>query len=300
MLRVVFFLAATVLASVASAQTILTGTTTSGAYYRIAVPSGWKNGDTLILFQHGLTFEPAGPNPDLGPIADLQLSEGYAIAASSYRQRAWALFTAADDNAELVDTFKAQVGAPGAIIPYGASLGGLIALKLAEDARFAPVAGVYSACPPAAGSRVWDTAIDLRLAYDVVCHNAGDLPTGAVPYPWAYDLDDIPSNLSDLTDKEQLLRTLLPLNQCTGVNLPGWLRNDAMQRRYQYRLCDLCVERLGARAGQARRPEPVQHTRRRLQRRCDQRRHRAHRRRSVRRAVFPLGFGFSRARRSGN
>jgi len=231
MLRVVFFLAATVLASVASAQTILTGTTTSGAYYRIAVPSGWKNGDTLILFQHGLTFEPAGPNPDLGPIADLQLSEGYAIAASSYRQRAWALFTAADDNAELVDAFKAQVGAPGAIIPYGASLGGLIALKLAEDARFAPVAGVYSACPPAAGSRVWDTAIDLRLAYDVVCHNAGDLPTGAVPYPWAYDLDDIPSNLSDLTDKEQLLRTLLPLNQCTGVNLPGWLRNDAMQRR---------------------------------------------------------------------
>ena len=229
-LRLLAF-AALLLPALAQAQRVLTGTTPSGAYYRIAVPDNWHDGGTLILFQHGLTFAPPGPNPDLGPIADLQLSEGYAIAASSYRQRAWALFTAADDNAELLDTFKAQVGTPGAIIPYGASLGGLIALKLAEDPRFAPVPGVYSACPPAAGSRVWDTAIDVRLAYDVVCSGAGDLPTGDAPYPWAYNLDDIPDNLSDLFDQAQLLQTLLPLNQCTGVNLPDYLRNGAMQRR---------------------------------------------------------------------
>jgi hypothetical protein len=223
---------ATVLFCIAAhAERDFSGTTPSGAYYRIAVPDNWKNGDTLILFQHGLTFEPPGPNPDLGPIADLQLSEGYAIAASSYRQRSWALFSAPDDNAELLDAFKAQVGTPGAIIPYGASLGGLVALKLAEDSRFAPVPGVYSACPPAAGTRVWDTAIDLRLAYDVVCSGAGNLPTGDAPYPWAYNLSDIPDNLSDLFDQAQLLQTLLPLNQCTGVNLPSDLRNDAMQRR---------------------------------------------------------------------
>jgi len=232
MFRIVRLLAVLALLPVAAhAQRVLTGTTPSGAYYRIAIPDSWHSGDPLILFQHGLTFEPPGPNPDLGPIADLQLSEGYALAASSYRQRAWALFTAPDDNAELLDVFKAQVGAPGAIIPYGASLGGLIALKLAEDPRFAPVAGVYSACPPAAGSRVWDTAIDLRLAYDVVCSGAGELPTGDAPYPWAYNLDDIPDNLSDLFDQAQLLQTLLPLNQCTGVNLPEQLRNGAMQRR---------------------------------------------------------------------
>ena len=222
---------ALLLPAIVQAQRVLTGTTPSGAYYRIAVPDNWHSGGSLILFQHGLTFATPGPNPDLGPIAQLQLSEGYAIAASSYRQRAWALFTAPDDNAELLDVFKAQVGTPGAIIPYGASLGGLIALKLAEDSRFAPVSGVYSACPPAAGSRVWDTAIDLRLAYDVVCSGAGDLPTGDAPYPWAYNLSDIPNNLSDLLDQAQLLQTLLPLNQCTGVNLPEYLRNSAMQRR---------------------------------------------------------------------
>ncbi len=233
MTRISAVVAATAMlfAASAHAERDFSGTTASGAYYRIAVPDTWKDGDSLILFQHGLSFEPPGPNPDLGPIADLQLSEGYALAASSYSQRSWALFTAPDDNAQLLEAFKQQVGTPGAIIPYGGSLGGLIALKLAEDPRFAPVSGVYAACPPAAGSRAWDAAVDLRLTYDVVCKGAGDLPTGDAPYPWAYNLDDIPDNLSDLQDKAQLLKTLLPLNQCTGVNLSAGLRNGAMQRR---------------------------------------------------------------------
>ena len=218
-------------ACAAHAERIFSGTTASGAYYQMAVPDGWKSGDSLILFQHGLSFDPPAPNPDLGPLRDLQLSEGYAIAASSFRQRSWALFSAPDDNADLLAAFKQQVGIPGAIIPYGGSLGGLIALKLAEDPRFAPVPGVYSACPPAAGSRVWDTAIDLRLAYDVICRGAGDLPTGNQPYPWAYNPDDIPDNLSDLQGQALLVPTLIPLNRCTGVNLPEELRNGAMKRR---------------------------------------------------------------------
>ncbi len=223
--------AALLLISNAHAERDFSGSTVAGAYYRIAVPDGWKDGDPLVLFQHGLSFEPPGPNPSLGPIESLQLSEGYAVAATSYSQRSWALFTAADDNAQLLDKFKQLVGTPGSIIPYGGSLGGLIALKLAEDSRFAPVSGVYAACPPAAGARVWDVAIDLRLAYDVVCKGAGNLPTGDSPYPWAYNLDDIPDNLSDLQNQAQLLQTLVPLNQCTGVDLPNWLRNDAMKRR---------------------------------------------------------------------
>ncbi|MEO8804255.1 MAG: hypothetical protein ABI304_08160 [Rudaea sp.] len=233
MLRLIvcFTAAALLFAGTAHAQRDFSGQTASGAYYRIAVPDSWKDGDTLILFQHGLTFDSPKPNPSLGPIAALQLSEGYAVASSSFSQRSWALFTVADDNAQLLAAFRAQVGQPGAIIPYGGSLGGLIALKLAEDPRFAPVSGVYAACPPAAGARVWDTAIDLRLAYDVVCKDAGDLPTGAQPYPWAYNLKDIPANISDLTDEARLLQTLVPLNQCTGVNLPSGLRNGAMQRR---------------------------------------------------------------------
>ncbi|HEY0180402.1 MAG TPA: hypothetical protein VGC30_12350, partial [Dokdonella sp.] len=111
------------------------------------------------------------------------------------------------------------------------SLGGLVALKLAEARDFPPVRGAYALCPAAAGSRIWDTAIDVRLAYDVVCHDAGEMPTGAQPLPWALDLDDIPDDLGDLFDQARLVEALVPLNQCTGVNLPSSLRNGAMQRR---------------------------------------------------------------------
>lgn len=215
----------------AHAERDFSGQTPSGAYYRIAVPDNWKPGQVLVMYQHGLDFGGADPDPSLGPLKDLQISEGYAVAASSYRQRGWALFTAPDDNAELLSAFKQLVGTPGAIVPFGASLGGLISLKMAEDSRFAPVPGVYAACPPAAGTRAWDEAIDLRLAYDVICKGAGDLPTGDQPTPWAYNLGDIPSNLSDLQDKAQLLQTLIPVNLCTGINLPSEIRNGAMKRR---------------------------------------------------------------------
>ena len=207
------------------------GRTPTGAWYRIAVPDGWRSGDALVLYQHGFDFNaPNGP-PSLGPLRDVVLAEGYAIAASSFRQRGWALFGALADNRELVDAFTQLAGEPGEIVPFGGSMGGLIALKLAETRGFPPVRGVFALCPAAAGARLWDTAIDLRLAYDVVCRGAGDLPRGTAPLPWAFNLDQIPDDLGDLSDQALVARALLPLNQCTGVNLPRSLRNGAIQRR---------------------------------------------------------------------
>lgn len=208
-----------------------TGLAPSGAWYHIAIPDGWHAGNALVMYQHGLDFKNATNPPGLGPLRDVALAEGYAIAASSYRQRGWALFSAIDDNHELLDVFEGIAGAPGEIVPFGGSLGGLIALKLAEAPGFPPVHGALALCPAAGGARLWDAAIDLRLAYDVVCHDAGDLPTGSEPLPWAFDLDQIPEDLGDLSDDVQVAQALLPLNQCTGVNLPSFLRNDAMQRR---------------------------------------------------------------------
>ncbi|GAA0711000.1 hypothetical protein [Dokdonella soli] len=209
----------------------LTGTTPSGAWYHIAIPDGWRPGGALVMYQHGLDFKTATSPPGLGPLRDVMLAEGYAIAASSYRQRGWALFTAIDDNRELLQLFKQLAGAPGEIVPFGGSLGGLTALKLAEAPGFPLVRGVFALCPAAGGARLWDSAIDLRLAYDAVCRGAGDLPTGQPPLPWALNPGQIPDDLGDLLDWTQVARALLPLNQCTGVNLPSYLRNDAMQRR---------------------------------------------------------------------
>ena len=208
-----------------------TGVAASGAWYHIQAPDGWQAGGPLVLYQHGLDFKTPADPPGLGPLRSLMLSEGYAVAATTYRQRGWALFTAVEDNRELLDIVAEKIGAPGEVVPFGGSLGGLVALKVAEADGFPPIKGTYALCPAAAGARIWDAAIDLRLAYDVVCHDAGDLPTGRQPLPWAFDLDDIPNDLSDLGDQAAVLGTLVEINQCTGVNLPPLLRNDAMQRR---------------------------------------------------------------------
>lgn len=215
----------------AHAQEENSGTTPSGVWYRIAVPAGWQAGGPLVLYQHGFNFSEASGPPSLGPLRDVMLAEGYAVAASAYAQRGWAVFTAMQDNRELLDVFTARYGAPGEIVPFGGSLGGLLALKLAEAPDLPPVRGVYSLCPAAAGSRLWDHAVDMRLAYDVVCEGSGRLPRGAEPLPWALNLDAIPSDIDDLQNQVEVLRALIPLNQCTGVNLPEPLRSSGMKRR---------------------------------------------------------------------
>ena len=215
----------------------ITGQTRSGAWYRIDVPDGWKAGDAVVLYQHGFDFSTPAAPPGLGPLKDVALAEGYAIAASSFRERGWALFTALDDNRELLDTFTHAFGAPGEMIPFGGSMGGLVALKLAEADGFPPVRGALAMCPAAAGARLWDAGIDLRLAYAVVCKDAGDLTRGDAPLWWAPNLDSIPDNLGDLSDlaglidNADVLNALAQVNRCTGINLPTYLRIDAMQRR---------------------------------------------------------------------
>lgn len=218
-------------ASAGTATQVYSGIAPSGAWYQFEVPNNWHAGDALVMFQHGFDLAPAINPPGLGPLREVMLAEGYAVAATSYSQRGWALFTAIDDNRELLDIVDARIGAPGEIVPFGGSMGGLIALQLAETPDLPPVKGAYALCPAAAGARLWDAAIDLRLAYDVVCAGAGDLPRGDEPLPWALDLDLIPDDLGDLSDDAGVLRALVAVNRCTGVNLPPILRNDAMQRR---------------------------------------------------------------------
>ena len=222
-----------VCAAPARATQEFSGSLPSGAYYHVEIPDGWHSGGTVVFYQHGLDFTTPSDTPGLGPLKSVMLAEGYAVAATSYRQRGWALFTAMDDNRDLLAVFDRLAGAPGEVVPFGGSLGGLIALKLAEAPGFPPVRGTFALCPAAGGARLWDGGIDLRLAFDVVCgaDGAGEFPVGDPPLPWAINLEDIPDGLGDLLDDTELLPVLLPLEQCTGVNLPPILRNDAMQRR---------------------------------------------------------------------
>lgn len=214
-----------------AATRTFSGEAPSGAWYAIAVPDGWKAGDALVMYQHGFDFKYPTNAPGLGPLRDVMLSEGYAVAATSFRMRGWALFSAVLDNRELLDIFEHEVGAPGEIVPFGGSMGGLVALQMTEARGFPPVRGTLALCPAAAGARLWDAAIDLRLAYDVVCRDAGELRKGAEPMPWAFNLNQIPDDLGDLSDQALVVAALLPVAQCTGLGLPPGIRNDAMKRR---------------------------------------------------------------------
>ena len=214
----------------ASAQTEFRGQTPGGAFYRILLPAGWQPGAGLVLFHHGFNAEPVGENPDFGPLLATQLAQGHAVAASAFSQAGWSLGRAIDDNLELIARFRSQFGAPGPVYSYGGSMGGLIALKLAERT---PISGALSLCAPLAGAKNWERAFDLRVMYDQVCAGVGggELERGAEPYPWALNLNQIPDDLGAL-DSIRLLRLIARLNQCTGANLPPGLRTSAMRNRF--------------------------------------------------------------------
>ena len=142
------------------------------------------------------------------------------------------MFAALDDDAELLQRFTTDFGAPGALFALGGSMGGVVTLKMLDDPRF-NLSGVYALCAPADVYGAWDSAFDLRLAYDAVCNEVtgGKLPKGDDPYPWALNLDQIPNNLSDPENAPAVLQTLLPVTICTGLGLNESIRFGAQKDR---------------------------------------------------------------------
>lgn len=211
-------LAALSWSAAALAATTASGQTPGGAFYRIAVPDTWNG--TLVLWNHGYSFSPPDDEVDLGPLADLQLAEGYAVAASSYRDSQWAVFKTDRDLEELVRAFRKEFGKPQSVIVTGASLGGIVTASALERANLGNVVGAYPFCGAVAGSRVWDGALDIRLSYDAVC---GDVPGAAIPG----GATGKPSEFFPITNEQIALAT----HACTGILAPPALRTPAQQAR---------------------------------------------------------------------
>ncbi len=203
------------------AQTEFAGETGDGAFYRIVVPDAW-NGD-LVIWNHGFSLAPPGPvtDLDLGPLAGLQLAEGYAVAASSYRQTGWALFKTKNDLQNLMDIFKAEVGTPDEVLVTGASLGGLVTAAAVEEAHLGNVTGALSLCGAVAGSPNWNGALDLRLIYDAVC---GAVPGARIPGGAEGLPEGVEPTQQDLA---------LAVHACTGILVPPALRTPAQSANLQ-------------------------------------------------------------------
>ncbi len=235
-----FYQIAACLLMVAECQAIdVSGETSAGAFYRFILADTWNSGD-LLIYNHGFDTKELAPlsDADMGPLLDIQLSQGFAVAASSYSSSGWALFHVEKDIRQLIAEFTSRFGAPSRIWVYGGSMGGLVTSLIAEMNDL-PVVAAYSLCGAIGGSRVWDRALDLRLAYDAVCQGVtgAEIPGGAEGFPFSVPPEVVGSEIG------QGLALLLgaAVNVCTGVSFPSFLRTNQQQARLNQLINNLQV-----------------------------------------------------------
>ncbi|HEY6792993.1 MAG TPA: DUF6351 family protein [Trebonia sp.] len=145
----------------------VTGSLSDGATYELQCPAGGWNG-TLFLFSHGYVV-PGAANPAADasdPVtAAWLLSNGYALAGSSYSTTGWSVQQAIPDQAATVAAFGRDYRAPRHTVAWGESLGGMITAGLVQDyprlfSAALPACGVLSG-----GVATWNTALDAEVAF---------------------------------------------------------------------------------------------------------------------------------------
>lgn len=172
----VTFLVLSFSTSASAGVTTHTGTLPDGATFLIEVPSPWNG--TLLLYSHGYVV-PGSPNPaqDVGDPATgaFLLSNGFALAGSSYAHTGWAIQEALPDQLAVLDAFATLVGTPSRTIAWGHSLGGIITAGLIQQfpERFdaaLPMCGVLSG-----GIGTWNQGLDSEFAFKTLLASSAPL-----------------------------------------------------------------------------------------------------------------------------
>jgi putative CocE/NonD family hydrolase len=145
----------------------------SGAAWSAQVPEKWNG--TLLLFSHG--YSPVARAPELAPpsMKEALLAQGYALAASAYSSTGWALAEAVPDQIATLDAFAMKFGKPRRAIAWGASMGGLVSVALAEKYPQRIDAALPS-CGSIAGSlAMMNEALDGAFAFKVLLAADSDI-----------------------------------------------------------------------------------------------------------------------------
>ena len=187
---IVFALAAVMgLAAPAVADDIVDGSTGPGSVYRLIRPTNWNG--ILLLYAHGYVSPeaPVGISPDAQLVASLVVPQGFAVAISSFSENGWVVKDGTQRTHQLLGLFTSNFGKPARVYVAGASMGGLIAISLAETWP-SEFAGLMPACAVAGGiTRQYDYLLNVRVLFDVFY--PGVLPWSPI---------DVPSGLDPVQD----------------------------------------------------------------------------------------------------
>jgi pimeloyl-ACP methyl ester carboxylesterase len=147
--------------------TTIAGEIGPGALYEIAMPAGVPWNGELVVFVHGIT-PPTDPIalPALGALRNTLASQGFALIYSSFSQSGYAVKDGFQRTHQLQGIFASTVGVPARVYLFGRSLGGLIAVLLAE--RFpGQYDGVLSQCGLLGGGAAeLQYIVDGRVLFD--------------------------------------------------------------------------------------------------------------------------------------
>jgi pimeloyl-ACP methyl ester carboxylesterase len=95
------------------------------------VPEDWNR--NLVLYAHGFRARQYSiALPDIEPLRDALLGEGFALAMSSYSKTGWAVKEGSSETKGLLPLFFKRFGRPARTYVIGHSMGGLISLRLVE------------------------------------------------------------------------------------------------------------------------------------------------------------------------
>lgn len=198
--------------------------TIDGSQYLVKVPDDWNG--TLVLFSHGYypDFIEFPPMPIALSTADSTatwlLDHGYALAASNFRTpEGFAVEDALRDQVRLLDWFEDNVGRPRRTISSGMSMGGGIAVLLAErnPHRFD---GVLAQCGEFDMLGTWNVSLDINFAVRTLLTDDPTIQLVNVDDPQA-TVAALHAGIEEARTSETGLAKLA-LIAALG-NLPGWI-----------------------------------------------------------------------------
>ncbi len=169
------------IASPVVADEVVDGQFGPGALYRLVRPANWNG--ILVVYAHGAVSksEPVALPAEADLIIGLLAPQGFAVAFTSFSENGWAVKDGAQRTHQLLGIFTSKFGPPAQVFIAGASLGGLITIKLVEQYPGAFV-GALPVCAVAGGSRAqFDYLGNTRALFDffypgVLPGNAGSVP----------------------------------------------------------------------------------------------------------------------------